>query len=255
MALSASHTAAAAGAVVWHDVECSRYTADLDVWRALARTAVPRPGSAPILDLGAGTGRLTLALARSGHRVTAVEADPELAGALSERVRGLPVVVIAADARELTLDTEPHALAIAAMQTVQLMGGRRGRRAFLASAARLLRPGGMLACALVEELEPYDASTGDEPPDAETLTRDGIRYESRALRVGRERWRTVIERERSITKAGTATLVHRHLDKLDLLTAAQLEREGADAGLRVLPREVVPATEEHIGSTVVVLGA
>lgn len=253
MAVTAEDTVAGADTVVWHEVECARYTADLEIWRALAARAVPRPGAAPILDLGAGTGRVTLALAREGHRVTAVEADAELAGALRDRVRGLPVVVVVADARELALDAEPHALAIAAMQTVQLMGGRRGRRAFLTSAASALRPGAMLACALVEELEPYDAAAGDEPPDAELLIRGDVRYESQALRVRQQRSQTVIERERSVIRRRTPTVVHKHLDKLDLLTAGKLEQEGAAAGLKVLPREVVPSTEEHIGSTVVVL--
>jgi hypothetical protein len=34
-----------------------------------------------------------------------------------------------------------------------------------------------------------------------------------------------------------------------------LEREAREAGLHVLQRRDVPATEEHVGSVVVVLGA
>jgi SAM-dependent methyltransferase len=254
MALSATG-ARSSETVVWHEVECGSYRADLQLWLSIAARAIPQPGAAPILDLGAGTGRVALALAEAGHRVTAVEADRDLAAALSTRTRGLPVTVIAADARTLRLDGEPHGLAIAAMQTVQLFGGARGRRAFLAAARAALRPGAWLACAIVEELEPFDAAAGDEPPDPETLTIDGTRYESHAIRVGRDARRTVIERERSISTPGGPAVARRHLDELDLLSADRLEREGARAGLRVLPREAVPATEEHIGSTVVMLGA
>ena len=47
--------------VVWHDVECGRYDADLPLWRELAASA-----RRPVLDVGAGTGRVALDLARAG---------------------------------------------------------------------------------------------------------------------------------------------------------------------------------------------
>ena len=37
--------------MVWHDVECGGYDADLTLWRELAREA-----GGPVLDVGAGTG-------------------------------------------------------------------------------------------------------------------------------------------------------------------------------------------------------
>ena len=51
-------------AVIWHDVECGGYRADLPYWVALARAH-----GGPVLDIGAGTGRVALALARDGHAV------------------------------------------------------------------------------------------------------------------------------------------------------------------------------------------
>jgi 23S rRNA (adenine-N6)-dimethyltransferase len=58
-----------------------------------------------VVDLGAGTGRLTAELARSARRVLAVELDPRLA----ERLRGrwANVSVLEADAREVELPREP----------------------------------------------------------------------------------------------------------------------------------------------------
>ena len=55
--------------VIWHDVECGRYDADFDLWRELAAAA-----TGPILDVGAGTGRISLDLARRGHEVVALDA-------------------------------------------------------------------------------------------------------------------------------------------------------------------------------------
>ncbi len=60
---------------------------------------VPEPGGFPVLDLGAGTGRNALYLARRGHPVDAVEVVPALAAALRAQVQAepLPVRVIERD--------------------------------------------------------------------------------------------------------------------------------------------------------------
>ena len=48
--------------VAWHEVENGSYDADLFLWRQLADTA-----NGPVLDLGAGTGRVAADLAARGH--------------------------------------------------------------------------------------------------------------------------------------------------------------------------------------------
>jgi 23S rRNA (adenine-N6)-dimethyltransferase len=58
-----------------------------------------------VLDIGAGTGLLTQALAGRARRVVAVEVDPELAAGLRRRLRG--VEIVEADARNAELPTEP----------------------------------------------------------------------------------------------------------------------------------------------------
>jgi 23S rRNA (adenine-N6)-dimethyltransferase len=58
-----------------------------------------------VVDLGAGTGRLTAELARVARRVVALELDPDLAGRL--RGRWPNVEVVEADAREVQLPREP----------------------------------------------------------------------------------------------------------------------------------------------------
>ena len=68
----------------------------------LVRTAGIRRGDL-VLDLGAGRGILTGALARVGARVVAVEIDPRLAAALRERFDD----VLEADAARIALPQEP----------------------------------------------------------------------------------------------------------------------------------------------------
>ncbi len=62
--------------VVWHDLECGSYRADLAMWRELAgRAAAPgKPCRVP--DLGCGTGPVSLELGSHGHRVTGLHLDP-----------------------------------------------------------------------------------------------------------------------------------------------------------------------------------
>ena len=84
------------------------------------------------------------------------------------------------------------------MQTIQLLGGSSGRSAFLRAARAHVRPGGLIACAILGELEPFDCSRGELGPTPERAIVDGLLYVSRALRVAESRTHVVIERERRI---------------------------------------------------------
>jgi predicted RNA methylase len=67
--------------VIWHDVECGSYAEDLPLWRSLAAEY-----GDPVLDVGAGTGRVALDLATAGYRVTALDRDPDLIEELNRRL-------------------------------------------------------------------------------------------------------------------------------------------------------------------------
>lgn len=56
-----------------------------------------------VLEIGAGLGSLTLALARTGARVVAVEVDPRLVGLLAPMARPYDVELVVADARRTDL--------------------------------------------------------------------------------------------------------------------------------------------------------
>src|SRR5689334_13230878 len=178
-------------AVIWHDVECAAYDLDLALWRELAERA-----DGPVLDIGAGTGRVAIDLARHGYEVTAIDADPELVHELSARARkrNLRVRTAAADARSFELSHE-YALAIAPMQVVQLLGGEQGRRAALACIRRHLRPGAVFAAALAD---PFEGIPEGEvvPPMPDIRDVDGWVYASTPVAVRRERETAAIDRHR-----------------------------------------------------------
>lgn len=79
------------------------FLADPNVARRIARLARVGPGD-EVLEVGAGLGSLTSALAATGASVLAVELDSALATVLRERVGGEGVRVVEADA--MTLDWE-----------------------------------------------------------------------------------------------------------------------------------------------------
>lgn len=247
-------------AVIWHDLECGQYTADLELWRELAdRTA---PGGEPILEIGAGTGRVSLDLARHGHAVTAVERDPDLLAALSERAADLSVSAVGADARAFGLSRRDFALCLVPMQTVQLMGGPPGRLALLRAVRTHLRDGGVLACALVEDIEPFDARSEHLQLEPELARWGGALYSSAPVRVsiGTRRIRIELERRTEDTEepAGGAPRAgerpQREVIELDRLTPERLQREARRVGLRALEVRSVAPTELHTASTVVILG-
>lgn len=235
--------------VVWHELECGGYRRDLGLWRTLAE----QHGD-PVLEIGAGTGRVALTLARAGYRVTALERDPALLAELSRRARELPVRVAEADARHFALE-DRFALCIVAMQTIQLFGGSAGRRAFLASARRHLRDGGIVAVAIVEQLTLFRATGDGHELPAEACDRDGVLYSSRPTAVLSDASGFLLERRREASSQTGEHAVENESVRIDRLTAAELESEAVSVGLHPAGRTSVPATPEHTGSTVVVLSA
>jgi SAM-dependent methyltransferase len=235
--------------VIWHDLECGSYTEDLELWRELAREH-----GAPILDVGAGAGRIALDLARRGHRVTALDLDLELLAELERRAEGLPLRTVLGDARELDID-ERFELCIVPMQTIQLLGGGRGRGAFLAAARRHLVAGGVLAAALSVQLETFEVQAGARGPLPDICELDGVVYSSlpTAVRVDDDGF--VLERRREIVTATGDRSVQEDRIRLDRLAPETLEREAAQAGFTTLPRREVPETRDYAGSTVVTLRA
>jgi SAM-dependent methyltransferase len=233
--------------VIWHDLECGSYTADLALWRALAEEQ-----GDPVLDVGAGTGRVALDLARRGHRVTALDRDPLLLAELKRRADGLEITAIRADARQFELGTR-FALIIVPMQTIQLLGGGAGRRRFLACARRHLKPGGLLAAAITDELELFAPDDGRPMPLPDIRELDGVVYSSQPTAVREELDGFVLERLREMISPEGRRIAEADVIRIDRLRPEELEQEAHAAGLAVLDRGTVPPTRDHVGSLVVML--
>lgn len=239
--------------VLWHELECGRYAQDLPLWRELAAEA-----DGPILDLGAGSGRVALDLARAGHHVIALDVDPVLLAALGEHATagGLTVETVHADARDFAsaLDPRDFALVLAPMQTIQLLDGLDGRAGLLRSALDRLRPGCLFACALADAFEGFDAEH-TEPPLPDVLERDGWVFASHPVAVRPGADATTIERIRQTVAPDGARTAEGDVVRLDKLDGDMLEAEGVAAGFAAAGRRFIEMTDEHVGSEVVLLRA
>jgi SAM-dependent methyltransferase len=128
----------------WYDLDQGVFEDDIPLYLGLAQ----RTGS-PILELGCGTGRLVLALAQAGYRVTGVERQPAMLSRAEEKVRQAGpaitghVSLFSGDFRTLELEERFH-LAILAVNTWMDMAGPAEQAQVLARVARHLAPGGLL---------------------------------------------------------------------------------------------------------------
>lgn len=246
-------------AAIWHDVECGSYDADLPLWEELAEAH-----GGPVLELGCGTGRVALHLARRGHRVYGLDRDRELLDVLADRAAELrpsavgkesvaatkpSVVPVQADARSFELP-EPVALALAPTHLLQLLPDAADRTECLRTVATALRPGGLLAAAIIEGMPEAD---GAPPPLPDVREVDGWVYSSLAVEAAVGPGEILIRRLRHAVSPEGELSEEPNEVRIATFSAASLEAEAEAAGLRPAGRREIPETDLHVGSVVVLL--
>jgi SAM-dependent methyltransferase len=226
----------------WHDVEHGSYDADLPLWRQLAAAT-----GGPILDLGAGTGRVSLDLAAQGYGVVALDSDSELLAVLAGREAA--VTTVHADARAFSIDAR-FPLIIAPMSLVQILGGHEGRVAMLRNVHTHLLPGGLFAAPISD---PKDAVPAEliAPPLPDIIERDGWVFSSQPLSMYEQDGCVVIERRRQAVSPTGEIQEEDVRIEVGVVSLDEFEAEAREAGLRPVARKTVPETHDHIGSTVV----
>ncbi len=233
---------------IWHDLECGGYVEDLPLWRELTSEA-----SGAVLDVGAGTGRVTLDLASRGVEMVALDINANLLEALACRAAGLPVQTVTADARHFELERRFSAILVP-MQTLQLLGGNAGRIAFLRRALEHLEPGGLIAAALGDAIGCFDPEH-DAPPPPDTWDVLGVRYSSQLVSVIESDGQAVLRWRRETIGGAEAYRARDVLVHLDRVSPAEVAAEARWCGFREEPHRLITETEQYLGSTVVIARA
>ena len=203
----------------------------------LAAVAGPRR----VLEAGAGTGKATVALARRGLEIDAVEPDPAMAEIARRRTGGLPVHVH--EMRFESWDGAPGAFdLVVSAQAWHWIDDQRGA----AIAARALRTGGALAVmgnwpralggAVFDAVEEaYRREAPSLAPEIALLGTGELEYEEPRTLPGFSAWtRTSFEWERVYDGAGYSELIqtqsdHRMLPPEKLRRLVRAVREAIDA--------------------------
>jgi precorrin-6B methylase 2 len=236
---------------IWQEVEFGGYGADLPLWVELADAA-----GGPVVELGAGAGRVSIHLAGHGHEVIAVERDDELAEELeraAERHR-VSLAVVKGDLSspgDLRLPGRP-ALAIGPLHVIQVLDAGT-RPPLLSRLARVMAPGATIALTLVDEatLLRAGAASSQILPDMREL--EGWVYSSEPLwvQVG-ERALTVRRLRERVSPEGRMER-EVHDETLFRTSPEDLEREAAAAGLRPAGRRQISSGPNEADSVVVLL--
>jgi SAM-dependent methyltransferase len=160
----------------FYDLENAEFTEDLSCWVELAR----RQGG-PVLELGCGSGRVMLHLAREGFEVTGVDSSPAMLALARRRLALQKTIAPRITLREgnftgLRLG-KTFPLILLAFNTFAHMTEPSDARAALETIAAHLAPGGQAALALPNPIPIY----GD-PPEGLVLERS-FRDEARNVTI------------------------------------------------------------------------
>jgi len=239
---------------IWQGVEFGSHHADLPLWEELAGD------EGPVLELGAGAGRVALHLAQRGIPVTTIDQDAELVAELDRRAlaESLPLTAIAGDFVELDRiwpeESAPIRVALAPLHVIQQVDPRH-RPQLLKALADLLPTGAPFAAVVVDEGSLLGQGVGEEPPTPDMREVDGWVYSSDPLwvQVGEAELTIRRLRERVAPDGEIERGVHDEL--LHRLSPEELEGEAVAAGFTAADRRQISAGPREADSIAVILEA
>ncbi|HUS17221.1 MAG TPA: class I SAM-dependent methyltransferase [Chloroflexia bacterium] len=147
-----------AALVRYYDLENADFTEDLDYWLELADEA-----GDPLLELGCGTGRVLLNLARRGHAITGLDNSPEMLARLHTKLEAASSRHLAAAPQIVQAGLEDfelaqrYRLALMPFNTFMHLLTTDAQLAVLARIRRHLVPGGLLALDMPNPGDAYAA--------------------------------------------------------------------------------------------------
>jgi len=197
---------------------------DVPFWKRLAATATGR-----VLELGCGTGRVTIPLARAGVDIVGVDRSPSMLARARRKTRKR-LALVRADIRSLPFGRRAFAMVLAPYGVLQSLTGRRDLSRTLASIAAIVEPGGVLAVDLVPDVPRWR-----EYSDRVTFRgRSGGANISlvESVRQDRPRGLTTFD-ERYVEQRGRRTIERRFSLVFRTLTVDGMRRALARAGFTV----------------------
>lgn len=205
---------------------------DVEFWQRLAAAQ-----DGPVLELGCGTGRIAVPVARAGARIVGIDRSDEMLARARKRVMrarvGGRLALVRGDIRDLPFTARTKFSAVlAAYGILQSLTRERDLTRTFTSVARVLRRGGIFAIDVVPDLPKWDEyrnriSLSGRHGRHSTLTLVETVRQDRAKRL------TIFDQEYR-ERRGSERRVHRFSLTFRTLTVPQMRRRLERAGFRIL---------------------
>lgn len=217
----------------FYDWENAQTVARRDVafWQRLASAQ-----EGPVLELGCGTGRITVPVARAGARVVGIDRSAEMLSRGRQRLRRARLqhqaLLLRGDIRSLPFRTRPgFTLVMAPYGILQSLTRERDLKDTLASVARVLRRGGLFGIDLVPDLPRWSEYEGRRSLAGARGSKAHLTLVE-SVRQDRRRRLTIFDHE-YIERRGRERRVHRFSLTFRTLSVPQMGARLEAAGFSV----------------------
>lgn len=203
---------------------------DVAFWRALAA----REGAA-VLELGCGTGRVLVPLARAGVPVTGIDRSAPMLEYARRRARRLPAgarpTILRGDIRALPFRRASFGLLVAPYGMLQSLIEDRDLTSALEEAARVLQRGGLFGVDLVPDLARWDEYSTTTRLTGRARTGSAVTL-IETVRQDRRRGLTIFD-ETFVERRGRTTREHQFSLTFRTRPIKDMARRLVRAGFRV----------------------